>query len=195
MHIGEEIRRRREEQGLTGFQLAVKAGMTPSAVSQIETGKRTPNSASVVKLATALGVEVGELYPKAQDPLWSDDSPAERRLDDEVALAILFRGLARRAQLIVERARREGPSAPLSEDLAALYEEQAALYRLRGRRDILGRESEELAEAADAYEEVESTIQAMLRQDLDATDTERREARRFRSGAEEAPGSQEADAS
>jgi transcriptional regulator with XRE-family HTH domain len=69
MGIGEEIRRRREEQGLTGFQLAVKAGMAPSAVSQIETGKRTPSSASVVKLADALGVEVGELYPKAQVPL------------------------------------------------------------------------------------------------------------------------------
>jgi transcriptional regulator with XRE-family HTH domain len=79
MHIGEEIRRRREEQGLTGFQLAVKAGMTPSAVSQIETGKRTPNSASVVKLATALGVEVGELYPKAQEPLPFDESLISRR--------------------------------------------------------------------------------------------------------------------
>jgi DNA-binding XRE family transcriptional regulator len=69
MHIGEEIRRRREEQELTGFQLAVKAGMAPSAVSQIETGKRVPSSASVLKLAGALGVDVGELYPKAQNPL------------------------------------------------------------------------------------------------------------------------------
>jgi len=73
MHIGQEIRRRREEQGLTGLQLAVKAGMTPSAVSQIETGKRTPNSASVIKLAAALGVEVGELYPKVQSPLPFDE--------------------------------------------------------------------------------------------------------------------------
>ena len=69
MQIGEEIRRRREEQELTGFQLAVRAGMTPSAVSQIETGKRTPNSASVVKLAGALGCEVGDLYPKEQAAL------------------------------------------------------------------------------------------------------------------------------
>src|SRR5215207_6490472 len=67
--IGEEIRRRREEKGLTGFQLAAKAGMAPSAVSQIETGKRTPSSASVVKLAEALGVEVGDLYPKPQPRL------------------------------------------------------------------------------------------------------------------------------
>jgi transcriptional regulator with XRE-family HTH domain len=63
--IGEEIRRRRQEKGLTGVQLAAKAGMAPSAVSQIETGRRTPNSASVIKLAEALECEVADLFPKA----------------------------------------------------------------------------------------------------------------------------------
>jgi transcriptional regulator with XRE-family HTH domain len=63
--IGEEVRRRREELGLTGAQLAARAGMAPSAVSQIETGRRSPSSTSVMKLAGALGVEPGELYPKA----------------------------------------------------------------------------------------------------------------------------------
>jgi transcriptional regulator with XRE-family HTH domain len=68
--IGNKVRNRREELGLTGAQLAAKAGMAPSAVSQIETGRRTPNSASVIKLAEALGVEVATLYPKkAQAPL------------------------------------------------------------------------------------------------------------------------------
>jgi len=67
--IGEEVRRRREALGLTGAQLATRAGLAPSAVSQIETGKRTPSSASVIKLAAALGVEVGHLYPKGQAPL------------------------------------------------------------------------------------------------------------------------------
>jgi transcriptional regulator with XRE-family HTH domain len=67
--IGEEVKRRREEMKLTGAQLAERAGMAPSAVSQIETGKRTPSSASVIKLAAALGVEVGDLYPKGQPRL------------------------------------------------------------------------------------------------------------------------------
>jgi transcriptional regulator with XRE-family HTH domain len=88
MHIGEEIRRRREEQELTGFQLAVKAGMAPSAVSQIETGKRVPSSASVVKLAEALGVDVGELYPKAQIPLPFEDA----RLMDRPEVGEWLRG-------------------------------------------------------------------------------------------------------
>lgn len=68
--IGEEVRRRREEQGLTGAQLAARAGLAPSAVSQIETGKRSPSSMSIMKLATALDIEAGELYPKkVQAPL------------------------------------------------------------------------------------------------------------------------------
>jgi len=62
--IGEEVRRQREELGLTGAQLAERAGLAPSAVSQIETGRRVPSSASVVKLAEGLGVDVGDLYPK-----------------------------------------------------------------------------------------------------------------------------------
>jgi transcriptional regulator with XRE-family HTH domain len=81
--IGEEVRRRREELGLTGAQLAERAGMAPSAVSQIETGKRNPSSTSVVKLAEALGAEVGELFPKAQAPFPFDnplEDEAERRL-------------------------------------------------------------------------------------------------------------------
>ena len=62
---------------MTGAQLAEKAGMAPSAVSQIETGKRTPSSSSVVKLAAALGVEVGDLFPKRQASL--PDFEDERR--------------------------------------------------------------------------------------------------------------------
>lgn len=82
--IGEEVRRRREELGLTGAQLAERANMAPSAVSQIETGKRSPSSNSVVKLANALGVEVGDLFPKAQVPLSFEafiDEEDRRRLD------------------------------------------------------------------------------------------------------------------
>jgi transcriptional regulator with XRE-family HTH domain len=66
--IGEEVRRRRGEMGLTGAQLAARAGMAPSAVSQIETGKRSPSSTSVIKLAQALGIDAGELFPKGPQP-------------------------------------------------------------------------------------------------------------------------------
>jgi transcriptional regulator with XRE-family HTH domain len=101
MHVGDEVRRRREEQGLTGTQLAEKAGMAPSAISQIETGRRSPHSTSVIKLAEALGCEVGDLYPKkVQSPLWSDD--ASTKLDGGIdrwaqTYAELGEEIARRA--------------------------------------------------------------------------------------------------
>jgi excisionase family DNA binding protein len=141
-----------------------------------------------------------EVRPKAPrrspfEPTFNDALADERRLEDEAELAVLFRGLARRAQLIVDRSRREGPSAELGEDAAALHAEASALYRLRGRRDIFGTGSEELADAVDAYEEVEGTIQAMLRQDVEATDEERDTARRFRPGTGDASKHGEADAS
>jgi transcriptional regulator with XRE-family HTH domain len=67
--VGAEIRRLREAKGWTGAQLAVYAGMAPSAVSQIETGRRNPNSGSLAKIAKALEVEVRDLFPKGQAPL------------------------------------------------------------------------------------------------------------------------------
>src|SRR5215210_6652598 len=67
--VGAEIRRRRQERGWSGAQLAVYAGMAPSAISQIETGRRSPNAGSLEKIARALQVEVVDLFPKAQAPL------------------------------------------------------------------------------------------------------------------------------
>jgi transcriptional regulator with XRE-family HTH domain len=82
--IGEEVRRRREDLGLTGAQLAARAGMAPSAVSQIETGKRMPNFTSVIKLAEALGLSVGDLFPKGQVALPLDYFVADAPLGEEV---------------------------------------------------------------------------------------------------------------
>jgi transcriptional regulator with XRE-family HTH domain len=78
--IGDEVRRRREELGLTGTQLAARAGMAPSAISQIETGKRSPNSLSVMKLAEALNCEVADLFPKAAEPLPFPNEAEQRRI-------------------------------------------------------------------------------------------------------------------
>jgi transcriptional regulator with XRE-family HTH domain len=67
--VGAEIRRLRQARGWTGAQLAVYAGMAPSAISQIETGRRSPNSGSLEKIAAALAVEVVDLFPKGASQL------------------------------------------------------------------------------------------------------------------------------
>ena len=73
--VGQEIRRLREAKGWNQPKLAVEAGVAVSGVSQIENGKRNPNSSTLMKLAAALDVEVADLFPKAQSPL-----PLENRL-------------------------------------------------------------------------------------------------------------------
>jgi transcriptional regulator with XRE-family HTH domain len=54
--IGLRIKRERIRKGFTQAELANKAGLTPGAISQFETGARDPNSESLQKLALALSV-------------------------------------------------------------------------------------------------------------------------------------------
>ncbi len=81
-HVGREVRRLREERGWNQAKLAVEAGMAPSAVNQIENGKRSPSANSLTKLAKALGVEVRDLFPLGQAPLpdFEDKRPAAQPL-------------------------------------------------------------------------------------------------------------------
>lgn len=66
----EEVRRLREGKGWNQTELAYHAGLAPSVISQIENGKRSPSARTLEKLAGALDVSVGELFPgKAQAPL------------------------------------------------------------------------------------------------------------------------------
>jgi transcriptional regulator with XRE-family HTH domain len=179
MDIGSEIRRAREARGWSQAKLAAGADMGVSGISQIETGARNPSVVTLSKIADALGIEVVDLLPKPQTPQPSLEDAAQSEALQE-ALAVLFQGLARRGQGIVEQSLQEGPSEALSRELNEYYSEVAALHRLKGRRDIFGRDSDELAEAEAAYEEVESRIQAMLGQDIDATEEERNVASRFK---------------
>src|SRR5215207_5074673 len=69
-HVGQEVRRLREERELNQAQLAVLIGTGPAAISRIENGRQSPNSTTLEKLAKALEVEISDLFPKkAQAPL------------------------------------------------------------------------------------------------------------------------------
>jgi hypothetical protein len=96
------------------------------------------------------------------------------------ALAVLFQSLARRGRGIIQLSERQGPSEALTKKIHEYQAEIRALRQIKGRRDIFGRDSDEIAEAEEAYQEVDARIQAMLRQDVDAPEEERSEARRFK---------------
>ena len=64
MAIGDQIRRVRKEHRFSQEELARRAGLSRGGFAQIERGERTPSSATVEKIAMALGVGVEKLYPK-----------------------------------------------------------------------------------------------------------------------------------
>ncbi len=60
--IGEIIRKKREEKGLTQARLAQTLGVTAKAVSKWETGAGLPDVALLEPLSAALGLSVTELF-------------------------------------------------------------------------------------------------------------------------------------
>lgn len=60
--IGEIIRKKREEKGLTQAQLAKMLGVTAKAVSKWETGAGLPDVSLFEPLSTALSLSVAELF-------------------------------------------------------------------------------------------------------------------------------------
>lgn len=59
--LGANVRRVRQEKGLTQEALALSADMKRSYLSELEHGKRNPSLRAVGRLADALGVEPVEL--------------------------------------------------------------------------------------------------------------------------------------
>lgn len=60
--LGQRIRALRLERGLQQRQLAEKAGLTPSMVSQMESARLTPSLHTLGKVAGALGVPIASLF-------------------------------------------------------------------------------------------------------------------------------------
>jgi transcriptional regulator with XRE-family HTH domain len=61
--IGDKIRELREKSGMTMSELSEKSGVSQGALSLIETGKRTPGTSTLLKIAKGLGVDVSEFAP------------------------------------------------------------------------------------------------------------------------------------
>lgn len=61
MPIGEKIKYWRKKRNMTQAALAEKLLITPSNISQIENGSRSPTIATIEQIADALGIDVAEL--------------------------------------------------------------------------------------------------------------------------------------
>jgi transcriptional regulator with XRE-family HTH domain len=63
--VGRRLRAHREEQGLSLRELARRLGMSPSAISQIETGKSRPSVSTLYAIVSELGMSLDELFSGA----------------------------------------------------------------------------------------------------------------------------------
>jgi transcriptional regulator with XRE-family HTH domain/quercetin dioxygenase-like cupin family protein len=68
LHIGERIRAERARKGISLRNLARGAGVSPSLISQIETGKCQPSVSTLYAITTVLGVSVQEVFGETRTP-------------------------------------------------------------------------------------------------------------------------------
>lgn len=79
---GEVLRRHREQQVLTQEAVATKAGITPVALHKVETGKSSPKSDTLERVAAALGMRYRSLVDEADDEVMQDE--LRRKIKEEL---------------------------------------------------------------------------------------------------------------
>ena len=135
----EELRRIREEAGLSQAQLARESGVDRATINKIEQGKRSPSIATLESLARALAVEVADFFPKAQAPLPDFEEAGQRREDEDVF------------EMVLEAARRQEKQGSQATNRALASEGIPQPYFMRHHNEALARLLEhprdELAEA------------------------------------------------
>jgi transcriptional regulator with XRE-family HTH domain len=75
----EQLKRLREERGLSQVKLAARADLNPATVNQIERGAREASPATLRKLAAALGIRLYDLLEEDSPKDLSPRLPLEER--------------------------------------------------------------------------------------------------------------------
>jgi len=65
--VGNLIKEKRTELGLSHEQLAVRAGLDRSSISLYESNKRVPTISSAARVAMALEIKLSDLIRQAED--------------------------------------------------------------------------------------------------------------------------------
>lgn len=110
--VGAEIKRRREEQGISQNQLAKMSGCAQSTLSAIEKTTKKPSTETVKGIAAALGCTVAELMGETAENLVN---PVLTRKETE--LLRIFRQLNRDGQdMVMDSARSAVEKASLRKE-------------------------------------------------------------------------------
>ena len=90
MTVSKRILKLRKERNLSQATLAELAGLKPPAISQYESGARSPNFESLVKLSNALGVPSDYLLMGEDAPLYEDVGDSLSRMIAHIASMMPF---------------------------------------------------------------------------------------------------------
>lgn len=77
MDIGKAVKELRRVKNFSQVELAEKASISQTALSQIETGRKRPGKATLETICSALGVPVSMMYTYAFE---REDVPKEKRV-------------------------------------------------------------------------------------------------------------------
>ena len=64
--LGRQIRKLREKEGYSQEGFAAEAGLDRAYYGGVERGERNVATLNLIQISMAIGVEVGELFPKVQ---------------------------------------------------------------------------------------------------------------------------------
>ncbi len=82
--VGDSVRRRRAEIGMTQARLASEIGVTRTSVTNVEIGRQKPPLHLLFKICAVLDVEVRDIVPESREVVLSEAVPVE--VDGEVRL-------------------------------------------------------------------------------------------------------------
>jgi transcriptional regulator with XRE-family HTH domain len=77
--LGRNIRRLRAQRDLSQEDFALEAGLARSYYSGIERGRRNVAALNLIKIAAALGCEVGGLFPTIKEVIQTKSGAQKRR--------------------------------------------------------------------------------------------------------------------
>jgi len=143
--LGTRIRRIRTERGLTLGDVAQSTGLSASMLSMLERGKTGVSVGSLVAVASALGVAIGDLFQPTRSPELS-----LVRFDQQQELSI-GPGISRR---VIQRSRTHGLEVAML-TLAPGTHTGTELVRHEGQEIVVVQEGTLTVEIADSSNELE----------------------------------------
>jgi CheY-like chemotaxis protein/DNA-binding XRE family transcriptional regulator len=106
--FGAEIRRRRVQMGISQEELAERADLHRTYVTDTERGARNLSLESIRKLATALGASVGSLFSSIEKSPSSADSSGETGIAKKTVDILLVEDNARDVEMTLEAFKQAG---------------------------------------------------------------------------------------